>query len=369
MFLASLRMRNWRNIAATDLELKPGLTIFAGPNAQGKTNILEAVHYLATASSHRTHRQEELVFWGQPAAHIRGEVISGTTSHVLECGLEHGRRLLKRDDQPLHRVGDLYGTLRVTLFAPEDLEIVSGGPQERRRFLDMTVAQMRPGYVRLLQRYRRALRQRNQVLRSMRSSIGSIRDTELDVWDASLAELGAEVVAIRQEAVSKLAPIFQDQYDALAAEGAAKIAYKTRCKGESAGEISQSILALLRMHRRSDLERGMTAVGPHRDDFSITLEARELSTFGSQGERRTAALALRLAEAQLLAQESGEPPVLLIDDVVYEMDQDRRQRYWERIPDDYQLLVTATDHRELVATRSYGGMFHVTCGSLHPAGP
>jgi DNA replication and repair protein RecF len=341
--------------------------MFVGPNAQGKTNVLEAVYYLATASSHRTHRHEDLVRWDQPAAHIRGEVISETTCHVLECGLEHGGRVVKRDDQPLARVGDLYGTLRVTLFASEDLNIVSGAPQERRRFLDMAVAQVRPGYVRLLQQYRRALRQRNEVLRSTPSGSGSNRSPQLDVWDVSVAGLGGEVVAARQEAVRKLAPIFQNQYGGLAMEGTAILSYKTRCEGGSPAEIAQSILALLRLHRRSDLERGTTSLGPHHDDLSMALDGRHLSVFGSQGEQRTAALALRLAEAQLLAQESGEPPVLLVDDVLYEVDRDRRQRYWKGIPGEYQLLVTATDPRELAATRQCGGMFHVTSGSLHPA--
>ncbi|MFH1742081.1 MAG: DNA replication/repair protein RecF [bacterium] len=369
MYLTHLRLRNWRNIAAADLDLSPGLTIFAGPNAQGKTNILESVHFLATASSHRTRRDRELIQWGQPATHIRCEVTSGTTSHKLECGLEHSNRILKRDDQPLARVGDLYGTLRVTLFAPEDLEIIHGGPDRRRRFVDMTVAQMRAGYVRLLQTYRRALRQRNGILRSTRPGCQKSHDEQLDIWDASVAELGGQVVAARREAIGKLTPIFQSHYNGLAAEETAALNYETRSEGESAAEIAESILTLLTTHRASDLDRGSTGYGPHRDDISIELENRPLAVFGSQGQRRTGALALRLAEAQLLEEESGESPVLLVDDVIYEMDQERRRRFWERIPDQYQLLVTATDHRELAAARRCGGMFHVNSGSLHPDRP
>jgi len=366
MFVATLRLRNWRNIESADLTLEPGLTVFVGANAQGKTNILEAVYYLATASSHRTRRNEDLIRWEQPAAHVRGEV-AGTINHVLECGLERKRRILKRDGEPLSRVGDLYGTLRAAFFTPEDLEIVSGSPEQRRRFLDMAVAQVRSGYVRLLQRYKKSVRQRNEVLRSHRGGSSSALENQLQVWDMSLAKLGADIVTARTDAVNSLAPVFQEHYHGLAKEGVTDLSYQTRCEGESESELSESIVQHLQRYRQRDLERGTTTVGPHRDDLSITLDERPLAVFGSQGQRRSAALALRLAESQLLAQKTGEPPVLLIDDVLYEMDRERRRRFWERTPEEYQLLVTATDHQELAATRRCGGMFHVERGSIYPA--
>ncbi len=367
MYVRTLRLRNWRNIENADLAFQPGLNVFVGANAQGKTNILEAVFYLATVSSHRTNRNEDLIHWDQPAAHIRGEVIDRTTSHMLECGLERRRRILKRDSESVSRVGDLYGTLRAAFFTPEDLEIVCGSPEQRRRFLDMAVAQTRPGYVRLLQRYRKIVRQRNEVLRSSRGAVGPTLDSQLHVWNVSLSELGAEIVAARKDAIQKLAPAFQEHYHGLAEEGTTSLDYPTRCEGDTLEELSRSILQQLDRTRQRDLDRGTTTVGPHREDLSITLEERAIAVFGSQGQRRTAALALRLAESQMLAEESGEPPVLLIDDVLYEMDKERRRRFWDRMPEEYQLLVTATDHQELAATRHCGGMFHVERGSIYPA--
>jgi DNA replication and repair protein RecF len=367
MILTHLRLIHWRNIASAALELRPGLTVFTGQNAQGKTNILEGVHYLATASSHRTRRDQELIQWGESTAYIRGEITGPTTSHLVECGIEPGKRLLKHDGQPLARVGDLYGMVRVALFAPEDLEIIQGSPEHRRRFLDMTIAQMQAGYLRLLQQYRRALRQRNQVLRSLKANGMHSEIPQLEVWDRSVADLGGQIAAARRVAIGKLGPILREHYHGLAEQESVEIGYDSRSEGVLPTEIADSILDLLRTHRHSDVERGSTEYGPHRDDITITLDGRSVAVFGSQGQRRTSALALRLSEAQLLAEECGEPPVLLVDDVIYEMDRERRGRFWTRIPENYQLLVTATDHRELAAARECGGMFHVENGSIRPA--
>lgn len=368
MYLASLRLKNWRNIEDAQVRLDPSVTVFVGGNAQGKTNILEAVNYLATASSHRTRQLGDLVRWGQTAAHISGEVLSGGILHVLECGLEGGRRILRRDGQDLARVGDLYGTLRITLFAWEDLGIVTGGPEARRRFLDMIVAQLQPGYIRILQQYRRAVRQRNNALHSLLSNNTAARPSALlDVWDSAVARLGGEVVTIRQQAVKKLAPIFESRYEPIAEETGIRLVYKTRLEGTRPEEISQSILDHFHKHRSRDIQLGATSVGPHRDDMTILLGNRPLATFGSQGQQRTAVLALRLAQAELLARESGEPSVLLVDDVVYELDRDRRRRFWESIPAQHQALVTTTDHRDLAVGRDYGGIYHVKNGCLDPA--
>ena len=364
MILTSLLVRNFRLIKEASLSLRRGIQIVEGLNAQGKTSLIEAILFLATSTSHRTRREDELIRWGEETAFLRGQVESASASLRIECGLEKRRKLIKLDGAVLPRVGDLYGHLRVVLFAPEDLEIIAGSPQDRRRFLDMAIAQRRPSYITLLQRFRKALRHRNHILKQLQQRARSTSLQELEVWDQPFLDSAADVVSWRCQTVQKLAPLVNQFYEGLASDGPLAIGYPFGI-GMEREEIHRALNDRLRRSRPADIERGATHIGPHRDDPTLHLNEKNLAHFGSQGQRRASALALRLAEARLCAEETGAQPLLLIDDVVHEMDNIRKARFWEQVDLAGQLIVTATDRGHLGAGLEPTSVFQVRNGKIH----
>ncbi|MGI6454763.1 MAG: DNA replication/repair protein RecF [bacterium] len=367
MHLHSLLIRHFRLISDTVLTLQPGIQLFLGLNAQGKTSLIEAIHFLSTSTSHRTNREEDLIQWSESVAFLRGIVQDRDEQYTIECGLEKKRKVIKIDSVPLPRVGDLYGKLRTVLFAPEDLNIVVGSPHDRRRFLDMAIAQLDPGYIPILQQFRRALHQRNHVLKRVFQRRESEVARELAVWDIPYLQNAVHVISLRIKHVKELAPLVDQYYAGLADEGPLQLSYSG---GESPDEqeIHSRLKEKLERSRKVELERGSTQVGPHRDDLLLHLQGRNLSQFGSQGQRRGAALALRLAEARHCHQVVGQRPVLLIDDVVYEMDNPRRARFWQQIDPEGQLIVTATDREHLGQGLEPVRIFQVEHGTIHPSG-
>jgi len=367
MILASLLVRNFRVFQEINLSFGPGLQLFLGRNAQGKTSLIEAVLFLATSTSHRTLREEELIRWGASAAYLRGVIQDPAGEHTIECGLEKKRKSIKVDGTPLPRVGDLYGCLRTVLFAPEDLAIVGGSPLERRRFLDMAIAQLNPGYIPLLHQFRRALRQRNHVLKRLQAARGDFGLRELETWDQSFVEYAAQVIYRRIETLDRLAPRVRNYYDGLADDGPLDLTYSLHVEKDPEA-IRTCLMERLTRYRSAEIERGNTLSGPHRDDLIFQLAGKSLGLYGSQGQRRAAALALRLGEARLGFDQTGAWPLLLIDDVVYEMDNTRRTRFWDRMETTGQLLVTATDRGHLGAGVKPAQIFRVEHGSISPDG-
>ncbi len=364
--LKNVRLRDWRNIQRAELDFDSGQTLLIGSNGQGKSNLIEAVYALATATSYRTRRDDELIRWGEPAAYLGGRVREDEGSTTLELGIERERRTkrVKVDGKPVARLADIYGHLRVTLLAPEDLQIVSGSPEHRRRYLDMLIAQLTPSHIAVLQAYRRAVRQRNHVLRASGGTATQSTGTQLDAWDRQVAEFGADVMRRRREMASFLFPLAAEKHAVLAGGGESlEAAYRPNVAAEPETEF-QTILESLAGKRSRDLERGTTGVGPHRDDVSLRLSEHDAAITASQGERRTIALALRLAQAQAISERSGQESLLLIDDVVYEMDADRKHRFWETLPDSTQRLVTATHPRYLGQKSTEGLIYHVEHGEI-----
>ncbi|MEW6235938.1 MAG: DNA replication/repair protein RecF [Candidatus Omnitrophota bacterium] len=363
MILSSLLVRNFRMIEEAVLTLGPGIQLFLGANAQGKTSLIEAILFLSTSTSHRTRREEELIRWGSETAFLRGEAEEESVKERIECGLEKKRKSVKIDGAALPRIGDLYGHLRTVLFAPEDLEIVAGGPQMRRRFLDMSIAQIDREYIALLQKFRRTLEQRNAVLKRLQNDPHGSGMRELAVWDRPFLEYAAQIVHRRGETVRNLGPLAEEFYAGLADDGPLGLAYPP---GEEANveDIAKRMAERLERSRMAEIERGSSQIGPHRDDPALSLKGKNLAQFGSQGQKRTAALALRLAEARLCAAKTGRRPILLIDDVVYEMDNRRRARFWERIDLDGQLIVTATSREHLGAELIPAKIFQVNDGTI-----
>ncbi|MBI1387881.1 MAG: DNA replication/repair protein RecF [bacterium] len=366
MRLASLLIRHFRLIGEASLELGSGMQLFLGLNAQGKTSLIEAIVFLSTSTSHRTHKEEELIQWGEETAYLRGRVERLDGEETLACGLEKKRKSIKADDVALPRVGDLYGRLRTVLFAPEDMAVAAGGPAERRRYVDMAIAQIDPSYIGLLQQYRRLVKQRNQLLKRMQLRSDNSAQKELAVWDAPFLDAAAKVTERRGRYVRALAPLVTEYYGRLADDGPCVIHYPA-AEPETAEDIRARLAERLERSRGTEAERGNTLIGPHRDDMPCTLAGKSLAQFGSQGQRRAAALSLRLAEARAARDAVGETPLLLIDDVVYEMDNTRRARFWDSVDRTGQLIVTAADLGHLGARIEPAQIFEVNHGSIHPA--
>jgi DNA replication and repair protein RecF len=334
--LARLALRNYRNYHRLGLELSPSLNVFLGPNAQGKTNLLESVALLALSSSPRARRDSELIGPAAPEASIEATVERerGRAVEVMVRVSEAGDRTVKtiRVDGVPRRAIDLPGEVQVTLFWPEDLGLVKGGPDQRRRFLNELLVQVVPGYARRLAAYRRTLEQRNGLLK--RVAAGLEPASALEVWDPSLAALGGEITAARAEAVAELAGAAADHHLVISGGERLEIRYEG---------VPGPLADLLAAARAEDVRRGSTSVGPHRDDLAIAIEGADARSYGSQGQQRTAVVSLKLAEADLMAARSGERPLVLLDDVLSELDAERRAALLKGVATQGQVIVTAVD--------------------------
>ena len=335
MHLVSLQLRNYRNYTRLDLEPGSRLNVFLGANGQGKTNLLESVALLALSTSPRARRDSELVGPLAPEARVTAQVQSGDRQAEIRISIrvegDRARRRIEVDGQP-RRAVDLPGLFRVTLFWPDDLNLVKAGPEHRRRLLNEMLVQVRTGYARALSRYARVLEQRNSLLKQVAS--GEQPPSALEVWDLELARLGSELVAARRQAVADLA--------VRAATGHAAISGGEELDLSYAGP-PDDLLAALQRNRGEDVRRGSTSVGPHRDDIVIRLGERDARAFASQGQQRTAVVSIKLAEAAVVAEMTGERPVLLLDDVLSELDADRRGSLLERLGDPGQVVITSVE--------------------------
>ena len=335
MRLVSLALRNYRNYARLQLSLGPHLNVFLGQNAQGKTNLLESVAILALSSSPRARRESDLI--GPLASEALVEAVVETGGRSVEVSLrvsQETERTAKaiRVDGVARRAVDLPGEVRATLFWPEDLSLVKGGPEHRRRFLNEMLVQVVKGYGRTLARYRRVLDQRNHLLK--RIATGQEGRDSLVVWDAELAALGAALTSARAEAVVELAPLASANHAAIAFGETLAVGY--------AGTAADHAAAL-QAAVDEDLRRGTTSVGPHRDDLEISINGADARGFASQGQQRTAVVSLKLAESDLIEARSGERPILLLDDILSELDPIRREALLARVGEAGQVIVTSVE--------------------------
>lgn len=338
MRLVSLSLRNYRNYARLDLDLSPRLNLFLGQNAQGKTNLLEAVSLLALSSSQRARRESELV--GGAGLEARVEAIAERNGREVEMSIhlkvlagesDRTSKVIRVDGQP-RRAVDLPGELRATLFWPEDLNLVKGGPEYRRRFLNQMLVQVEKGYGRALAGYRRVLEQRNSLLK--RIAAGSEPPSSLDVWDTELARHGELILDARRAAAAEMRPLAAANHASIAAGETLDIVYESP---------RTSLAIQLVGARAEDLRRGSTSVGPHRDDLRVEVAGTDARSFASQGQQRSAVVSLKLAEADLVEARSGERPILLLDDVLSELDGERRSALLARVGDRGQVIVTSVE--------------------------
>jgi DNA replication and repair protein RecF len=336
VLVSALWLNDFRSYEKAELELAPGFTALVGHNGAGKTNLLEALAWLATLSSFRGAPVDAMVRQEAPFAVIRAEATREDRSLLIEAQLaRNGRNRVQVNRQPLRRARDLLGALRVTVFTPDDLVVVKGGPGERRRFIDDALVALHPRHDVLRSELDRVLRQRSTLLKQSGGSLDESAAFTLDVWDTKLAEAGEALVSARVDLLDRMRPVLAETYDALARRPAkVEVHYSSDWR-------DQGLAAALVTARRVDLRRGVCTVGPHRDDLDLTIGGFPSRNQCSQGEQRTLALALRLAAHRVVAEDAGSAPVLLLDDVFSELDPDRSAALLDNLPAGQVLLTTA----------------------------
>jgi DNA replication and repair protein RecF len=367
--LTRLALTDFRSYAAVDVNMEPGVTTFSGPNGEGKTNLVEAVGYVATLGSHRVSGDSPLVRSGAGQALIRAAVTGEGRDTLVEIEVNPGRtNRVRLNRAPVTRPRDVLGVLRTVLFAPEDLALVKGDPSERRRFLDDLLVTMAPRYAAVRSDYDRVLKQRAALLKSAggkapgRSAAAREAMTStLDVWDSHLAKAGAELLTARERLVAALRPFVEKSYDEVSgACGPAGMTYRRSFEGD--GDAQAAMRAALLAARPGELERGVCLVGPHRDELELRIRDLPARGYASHGESWSLALALRLASFELL-RAGREDPVLILDDVFAELDDGRRTRLAELVAGAEQVLVTAAVPVDVPPLLS-GARFAVSRGGL-----
>jgi DNA replication and repair protein RecF len=382
MYLTHLSLEFFRNYARLEVDLQARVHVLSGANAQGKTNLLESIYFLATTKSPLAGSDRELIGWAAeeepiPYARVEGRYHRGEREHTLSITMvndpaEAGagpaplRRQIRVDGVP-RRAIDAVGMLNVVLFLPEDIALVGGPPGGRRRYLDVTLCQIDPLYCRTLSRYNRVLAQRNALLRGIRE--GRPNGSQRDYWDEQLVRLGSYVLDRRRAAVASLGELAGQLHPAMtvAGEGLALSYQSTVEEGEA--PTTERFHQALAAARRDETARGLTLVGPHRDDLRFLIDGRDATTYGSRGQQRTVALSLKLAEVSLMRAATGETPVLLLDDVLSELDRARARQILGMISQAEQVLLTTTDVAYLSPEFLEGAvLWEVAGGALRPLG-
>ncbi|MGW4223901.1 DNA replication/repair protein RecF [Streptomyces bauhiniae] len=372
MHVTHLSLADFRSYARAEVPLGSGVTAFVGPNGQGKTNLVEAVGYLATLGSHRVSADAPLVRMGAERAVVRAQVRQGERQQLVELELNPGRANRARINRSSQvRPRDVLGIVRTVLFAPEDLALIKGDPGERRRFLDELITARAPRMAGVRSDYERVLKQRNTLLKSAalarRHGGRSMDLSTLDVWDQHLARAGAELLAQRLDLIGVLQPLADKAYEQLAPGGGpVALEYKPSAPGtaHTREELAGQLLAALAEARKQEIERGVTLVGPHRDDLVLRLGRLPAKGYASHGESWSYALALRLASYDLLRAEGNEP-VLILDDVFAELDARRRERLAELVAPGEQVLVTAAVDDDVPHVLA-GARYAVSDGAVEP---
>ena len=357
MHVEHLWLKDFRSYPSVDLELSSGLCAVLGPNGMGKSNLLEAVGYLALLESFRGAPTDALIRSGTPSAVVRGSVRTAEREQLIEAELvASGRNRIQVNRQRLHRTRDLLGAVRITVFSPDDLALIKGGPGLRRSYLDQLLVSLDPRNDSLRSELERALKQRNALLKQTRGRLDEAAELTLEVWDAKVVAAGEELARRRAELVERIEPVVVAAYaDVAGAQVPVTLRYDAPWR-------DVGLAAALQAARPDELRRGVTLVGPHRDDLSIALDGLPSRTHSSQGEQRSLALALRLASHRLVNEVVGSPPVLLLDDVFSELDPDRSAALLRSLPAGQTLLSTAAGLPEGVRADQ---VVTVTPGEVH----
>lgn len=368
MYLKQITLTDFRNYQKQKLDFSPAVNVLIGKNAQGKTNLLEAIFVLAMAKSHRTSKDKELIRFKQEAARLEGTINRRLGDLKLELILSKKGKIAKVNHLERPKLSEYIGQLNVILFAPEDLALVKGAPQERRRFIDMEFSQIDPLYLHDLSQYKQVLRQRNKYLKALQ--LKQANDlVYLDILTEQLANLGGKVIAKRLIYLKRLETYAKDLH-AQITQGKEQLTlrYKTNLKdlgAQTEGDLATNLLAKFQQLRQKELSQGTSLAGPHRDDLSFYLNDNNVQTYGSQGQQRTTALSVKLAEIELMHEQTGEYPVLLLDDVLSELDGQRQTHLLKTIQDKIQTFLTTPGLNDIAQQLiKEPKIFHVNNGKI-----
>lgn len=357
MIIESLELKNYRNYDELHMQFSPGTNIFYGNNAQGKTNILEAVYVCCTTKSHRGSKDKEMIRFHEEESHLRLTVRKRDVPYRIDMHLKKNRaKGVAINGIPIRRVSELFGIVNVVFFSPEDLNLIKNGPAERRRFIDLELCQLNKLYVHALVSYNRVLMQRNKLLKDL--AFHPEYEETLDVWDMQLVQYGKDVIRCRMEFVEQLNGLLHEIHLKLSGEKEnLSMVYDPNASIEN-------FEAELKKSRAQDKKQRTTLVGPHRDDVGFFLEDIDIRKFGSQGQQRTAALSLKLAEIELVKKLVNDYPILLLDDVLSELDGERQNHLLSAI-NHIQTMITCTGLEDFVNNRfRIDRLYHVVEGNV-----
>ena len=343
MYIDNIKLNHFRNYEQLELQLNPNINIFYGDNAQGKTNILEAIFLGSFGKSFRTNKEKEMIQFKEEKAFV--EIVYQKKDRDGKIKIELGnKKQISVNGIKLKKLSELLGNINIVIFTPEDINILKNGPENRRRFLNIMIGQLRPNYVYQLNLYTKTLEQRNNYLRQIKEE--NKPEEMLEIWDEKLAEYGEKVYLYRKEFVDKIIQKINTIHRGITEEKETlKMLYTSNCQNR------EEYLNLLKARRKLDIIKGYTTKGIHRDDFTLYINDKEVAIYGSQGQNRTAVLSLKLSELQVVYDEIGEYPILLLDDFMSELDEKRRKNFLNNIQNT-QVILTGTDKIELNAVES-----------------
>lgn len=362
MYIKDFHLHNFRNYIDQKIEFQKGINLLVGANAQGKTNALEGIYYLLTGKSYRVKQENELILWGEKNFYLKSSFKILDRFIQLESYYEPGKKVMKINQLPCKRLSDYVGTVNAVFFSPDDLEIVKNSPNERRRFLDLLISQVKPGHISLLNSYIKIVRQKNTLLRQEKNS--NFLKSQLQVWNAQLVDTGSKIMKNRWNFTESLndycQPIFQSIFSI---KDHVELCYFSIGKKniDEAINVFPEILEKKMFH---EIERKGVLYGPHRDDLLIILNGRPAKNYASQGQQRALVLCLKLAEMEIILKEKGEYPILLLDDVLSELDEFRRQYLIEYIrSSNKQTIITMTGAEDSIIDKETV-VYKVSNGSI-----
>ena len=343
MYIESLALKNFRNYELLNIDFSDKINILYGDNAQGKTNILEAIYMAATTRSHKKSKDKDIVRIGQEEAYIRAVVKKRDVGHRIDMNIRRMRaKGVAIDSIPIKKSIELFGLINIVIFSPEDMSVVKEGPSERRRFMDGELCQLSRIYYSNLSRYNHILEQRNNLLKQIyyRPDL----EDSLDIWDDQLVETGKSIIKERRNFISMINDIIIDIHSGLTSDKEKiRLIYEPNVNEDG-------FLETIKQKRKMDLKNNTTLTGPHRDDFAIIIDDIDVRVYGSQGQQRTAALSLKMAEIELVKKVINDNPILLLDDVMSELDSRRRDALLDSIK-DIQTIITCTGYDDFVKKR------------------
>ena len=338
MYINRIKLKNFRNYEEQEIELEPNINIFYGDNAQGKTNIIEAIFLCSLGKSFRAKKDNEMIKLNEENAIVEIEYEKSDRDGKIKIEIGNKKNIYLNGIK-IKKLSELLGNLNIVIFTPDDINILKGGPQNRRRFLDIMISQLRPNYMHILNLYLKTIEQRNKYLRQIKEEHKD--ENLLEIWDEKLAEYAIKICEYREEFLNKIINKIKNIHNNITnGEEQIELEYITECDNK------EKYLQLLKERRKLDIIKGFTTQGIHRDDFVIYINKKEIKIFGSQGQNRTAMLSLKLAELQVIYDEIGEYPILLLDDFMSELDKTRRKNFLENI-EGTQVIITGTEKLDI----------------------